>query len=333
MPLTQLPPDSESLGQYLQRSRKEKGLTIEHYGAETRISERNLRAMEDDDFANLPAEAFARGLYGLYAKALGLNSDEIIARFIVDMRKAIPQEYGPGSPYAAPGMDSGRVNSMAEGPAISPIFAFVLLLFLLFGVSAGLSWYFQFDPVAFVTGKVPLLDKPIGSSEEEQTAADPNGDASPEQAGQPGAKTAAEGAKSEPPTATQPVPTESAPLPAAATSGGASGQVAPTESSLATPPAAPPAQPPAKPAVSSLKYTRQAVFYEKTTLSLTIDDGTKEQLTYQAGDRMVWHAATKMVLTLPTGNSTRFSLNDIPLVLPPSKERETILAIPENLLD
>ena len=319
MPSAQLPTEPESLGQYLHRIREEKGQTIEHYGAETRISERNLRAMENDDFVNLPAEAFARGLYGLYAKALGLNSDEIIARFITDMRKAIPQDYGPGTPYASPGMDSGRVNSMAEGPAISPFFAFVLLLFTLFAVSAGLSWYFQFDPVAFVTGKVPLQDKATSSNGTEHSTADPSSEASPDQAGSADAKAVSEDAKSEPLTAA-----ESAP---------AAPTVAPSGSALVTPPAATPTQPSAEPAVSSLKYTLQAVFYEKTTLTLTIDDGKKEELTFQAGERMVWHAATKMVLTLPTGNSTRFSLNDIPLVLPASKQRETILAIPENLLD
>lgn len=328
MPSAPLIPESESLGQHLQRSREEQGLSIEYFGLQTRISEKNLRAMESDDFANLPAEAFARGLYGLYAKALGLNAEEIIARFTTDRRKALPQEHPTGSPYSAPGMDSGRVNSMAEGTIISPLSAFFLLLFLLFATTAGLSWYFQTNPIAFITAKIALFQQPaaplaVDSKDHETTVAQTT---SPDGAGHPAEITVDQTATA-PPAVQQLAPAQtSAQTTAVAT---APPPAAPTPVLPAAPSAPSPVTPPPPPA----KYTLEAVFYEKTTFSLTIDDEHKQELTFQAGDKMVWHAATKMVLSLPTGNSTRFTLNDIPLVLPASKERQTILAIPENLLD
>ena len=324
MPSAPLIPESESLGQHLQRSREEQGLSIEYFGLQTRISEKNLRAMENDDFANLPAEAFARGIYGLYAKALGLNPEEIIARFTTDKRHALPQEYTAGSPYSAPGMDSGRVNSMAEGSVISPFSAFFLLLFLLFATAAGLSWYFQINPIAFITAKIALFQQPAGqlaedSKDHETTATQAT---SPGGSGHPDEITVDHTATA-PPAVQQLAPAQTTALATAP----------PAAAPNTVLPAAPSAQAPVAPPPSPSKYTLQAVFYEKTTFSLTIDDERKQELTYQAGDRMIWHAASKMVLVLPTGNSTRFTLNDIPLVLPASKERETTLAIPENLLD
>jgi cytoskeleton protein RodZ len=291
-------PEHESLGQYLHRTRSEKGLEIEQISSETRISARNLRAMETDHYATLPADAFARGLYGLYAKALGLDPDEIASRFTAQKNKILPQDSLPGFSKPPVGKTASKVNSMAEAPIIAPFSTMLLLLFLLLAVGGGLSWYFQINPISILKEKILLMqDKPL----------------------KPVDTSTAESPKA---LATTKVPdVQTPPAAEAVSSPAATGQ---------QPSAAIPAQPQSG---IARKYTLKAEFFEATRFTLTVDDGQKQELTFQAGEKIEWHANSKMVLSLPTGTSTRLILNDIPLALPKSKGKEILLAIPENLLD
>ena len=50
---------SESLGEYIQKAREAKGLTLEEAAARTRILPLYLKAVEDNNYAKLPDEVFA----------------------------------------------------------------------------------------------------------------------------------------------------------------------------------------------------------------------------------------------------------------------------------
>jgi len=71
----------ESLGQYFRRGRKEKGWTLEEAASKTRILPQYLQAVEDDNYEQLPAEVFAKGFIRSYARLLGLNETEVLAKF------------------------------------------------------------------------------------------------------------------------------------------------------------------------------------------------------------------------------------------------------------
>ena len=72
---------AESLGQYLREAREEKGWTLEQAAFKTRILYQYLKAVEDDNYEQLPAEVFAKGFVRSYARLLGLDELQILPRF------------------------------------------------------------------------------------------------------------------------------------------------------------------------------------------------------------------------------------------------------------
>lgn len=72
----------ESLGDYFKQARKKKGLSLDKVASQTRIQKHHLQALEDEDFANLPAKVFAKGFVRSYAKALGLDEEEALQHFL-----------------------------------------------------------------------------------------------------------------------------------------------------------------------------------------------------------------------------------------------------------
>ncbi|NLJ33122.1 MAG: helix-turn-helix domain-containing protein [Firmicutes bacterium] len=67
----------ESLGQFLKSTREGKGISLKEAAEETKIRVRYLQALEEDDFACLPGEVYARGFLRNYARFLGIPAKEI----------------------------------------------------------------------------------------------------------------------------------------------------------------------------------------------------------------------------------------------------------------
>src|SRR3989338_8345198 len=72
---------SESLGEYFQKAREAKGLTLEEAAARTRILPQYLKAVEDNNYAKLPDEVFAKGFVRSYARILALDEATVIRQF------------------------------------------------------------------------------------------------------------------------------------------------------------------------------------------------------------------------------------------------------------
>lgn len=157
-----MPPSSDianpSLGEILRETRIRQGITLEEVAEETKISPKNLQAMEDNDFANLPAEAFARGFYALYAKALDLDTAEVLAIYRRE-RRSLPKESLDKTP--PPYRLAQNVRNLADPPNSLPFayFGLILLLLLLFG--AFLCWYFSWNPASYLSQKLRSLDAPL----------------------------------------------------------------------------------------------------------------------------------------------------------------------------
>ena len=96
-------------------------MSIEEIARATRIPVTSLERVENDRFDDLPGEVFVRGFLRSYAKAVGLDSDEVLAQYGSARRvpyvAPMPAERGPGTP--------GR-----EGRRVGIAIAFVLLLVL-----------------------------------------------------------------------------------------------------------------------------------------------------------------------------------------------------------
>ena len=65
-------------GERLRAAREAKGMSVDDVCAATRIPKRHLETIEDGDFAVLPGRTYAIGFSRSYAKAVGLNDEEIV---------------------------------------------------------------------------------------------------------------------------------------------------------------------------------------------------------------------------------------------------------------
>lgn len=65
-------------GERLRAAREAQGMSVDDVAAATRIPKRHLETIEDGDFAVLPGRSYAIGFSRSYAKAVGLNDEEIV---------------------------------------------------------------------------------------------------------------------------------------------------------------------------------------------------------------------------------------------------------------
>lgn len=101
----------ETAGQVLCRAREAAGFARAQVAEITKIPERHLLAIEQDDFAALPARAYAVGFSRTYARALGLDEAEI-ARMVRARLDGARTEPAPRAATFEPG-DPARIPSSA----------------------------------------------------------------------------------------------------------------------------------------------------------------------------------------------------------------------------
>lgn len=77
----------------LQRRRTDRGLSLESIAENTKISIRFLKAIEDEDFKQLPGGIFDTSYLRQYAAAVGLEEQKLLDCY---MRATKPREPEPG---------------------------------------------------------------------------------------------------------------------------------------------------------------------------------------------------------------------------------------------
>ena len=80
--------DVTAIGEWIKRAREARGLTLREVAHQTKIAERLLAAIEDEDFGRLPRGIFRRAYVRTFASAVGLDgleaAREYVARFEPD---------------------------------------------------------------------------------------------------------------------------------------------------------------------------------------------------------------------------------------------------------
>jgi len=109
----------ESVGQYLRQQREAKSMSLEEVARATRVPMSSVERLELDQFDELPGEVFVRGFMKSYARAVGIDSDDVLARYTASRRVA----WVTPLPLSSP---TRPARSKRYGVAI----AFVLLLIL-----------------------------------------------------------------------------------------------------------------------------------------------------------------------------------------------------------
>ncbi len=145
----------ESLGEYLVQQRRQRGLGFEDIQEETKIPPKALKAMEMDDYSQLPADAFARGFYMLYAKHLDLDPTEILQRFDNERAKIS----GTGK-FTTTTTQLRKVDTLAARPSMATSSALGFNLVILIAAVSLVCWYFSWNPATYLSEKLRSFQEP-----------------------------------------------------------------------------------------------------------------------------------------------------------------------------
>ena len=122
----------ETVGARLRRAREQAGLGVPALAAQTRISQRQIEAIEASDFAALPGRTYAVGFSRSIARAVGLDEAEVAAATRAELtqqqgevlRRPV-QTFEPGDPARVP---SARLTWLAlAGVALAVLLGIVFL--------------------------------------------------------------------------------------------------------------------------------------------------------------------------------------------------------------
>lgn len=101
-----------TLGPFLKREREHRGLTLRGISERTKVSLPLLEGLEADDISRWPGGIFRRAFVRAYAECVGLNPDEIVARFEHQYRPPEPELPAPSAAApAAPSREAGRTRT------------------------------------------------------------------------------------------------------------------------------------------------------------------------------------------------------------------------------
>jgi len=115
--------DKGTFGESLKREREMRGVTLEEISSATRIAERFLRAIENDQWDQLPGGVFNRGFVRAMARYLGLDEENIVAEYTLAVgdRPSVPVWTGsppvvtPDQPWLAWGITAIILIALLAG--------------------------------------------------------------------------------------------------------------------------------------------------------------------------------------------------------------------------
>lgn len=87
----------KTVGEILKNGRKEKRLTLTQISTKTRINKNYLKALEKNNYEQLPEAAFVKGFIRNYAKAVDLNPSQALAIFRRDYDQNVKGQVIPRS--------------------------------------------------------------------------------------------------------------------------------------------------------------------------------------------------------------------------------------------
>ena len=124
--------EAVNIGVNLRQAREARGLSIEDVSSVLKIRGDHLKALENDDFDELPASVYAIGFIRTYATYLGLNAGELTNRY----KAAVAVHSLEDEPYD-PQAEREQV-SLAVKSAIGVVAVFVMyILWLIAGGATG----------------------------------------------------------------------------------------------------------------------------------------------------------------------------------------------------
>jgi cytoskeletal protein RodZ len=126
-------------GETLRKEREARGVALEAITKITKINNRHLVALEQEQFQTLPGGVFNKGIVRSYARALGLNEDEWVQRYLSAYQASgkAPDEETGWMQFAENAIKA-RQTSIGRRPDMRLRWAGVAILLLLLTI---LSWF------------------------------------------------------------------------------------------------------------------------------------------------------------------------------------------------
>lgn len=141
-----------TIGGALRTAREARGLSIQDAANRLRLMNRQVVAMETNDFASLGQPVFVRGFVRNYARLLGLDPKAVLE--IVGGENVQPLEVAPSSPVILPGA------WFTSGWLITGLLALLALVIIPIGLYAWLSSDAEEMPLA-LNRAIPPIKPPI----------------------------------------------------------------------------------------------------------------------------------------------------------------------------
>jgi cytoskeleton protein RodZ len=157
-----------SFGQRLQREREMRGITLEEIATSTKIGTRSLRALEEEDFDQLPGGIFNKGFVRAYAKYLGIDEEQAVADYLTASGEGEPPLPTP------PEKKQEDYTTIREGGSNGVWVALAIVALLGMGAYAGWRWYQNTQAAA--ESEPPAVSSPAPPSAAVQQQ-QPQGDA------------------------------------------------------------------------------------------------------------------------------------------------------------
>lgn len=148
--------ESRPFGEFLARERGRRQLSLDEAARHALIPVRYLEALENEEYGDLPPKPYVRGFLNAYAGYLGIDQEEIAARFESGLLEYTRhrREEGKGAVFALfrPRGESSHLRDWAI-----PLFLAVLVALFLLG-----KVFFPSNPGWDVTAPQPLPEDPAG---------------------------------------------------------------------------------------------------------------------------------------------------------------------------
>lgn len=304
------------LGERLKNEREMRGVSLDEIARATRIHQKFLQALEENDFDALPAPVFVTGFLRSYASHLGMDADSLVAEY--DAVKVTPKERQPliSEEHRAPIISQDDINR--NFPLIAAVGGILLVVALL---------------AVFVTrSSAPRETAPVQKPEEEDLLARTAEAPPPEPAMAPEQPPAEEPVKTHEPVAAKVIEPVPAPAPSKPIEKPKQEPAKPAEPQPSEPAIA--AKPADKPKVEAAQEVSQKGTY-KYNLALSaveqdvwvyvlIDDTDVRDMYVRAGQTVLLRGSQSFVLTTGNAHYLKLKVNGTAAEIPGSATNKII---------
>jgi len=310
----QEPPYEEPVGEILARAREAQGLTLDDVAHQLKFGVRQLEALEQSRFENLPGSTFARGMVRSYARLLKLDADALLAR--VEGKFEVPHTDQLATRYREPVPFSGGSRRSTIAYAALSVLILLVVAAVLFGWQQERSGSTR---MSFVPAARTALEPPKPSPEPSPAAA-PAAPVSARESAAPATATELAPAKQAPSEKPAPAPASGEAAPSAPTAEASPGPAAAASPAAGTAEASPASPESAAPAAAPPPATDHIVLNFDAESWVEIRDGTGRVLMSQlnpAGSEKEVQGIPPFSVVIGNAQHVRLTYDDKPFDLTP----------------